>query len=111
VSISSGSTTAQSPSLSQVVCDKDLLDLPKDIWSLFSPDTVDELDQLAIRILKLKKREAERDKVMYLQRFFNRPLNPNMSHEKCLVYCRIEKLRQRLKKDQYQDSQPDTPEQ
>jgi hypothetical protein len=74
-----------------------LSSIPRELWYIFIPETIDDLRKLETNILSLKAREADRDVVMSVQRMSEFPLRPNVSLRETVVKARIQGLKKSRK--------------
>lgn len=87
---------------------REMLDeIPRELWYLFIPKTVEELQATDINIKSFKKREIEREKVMALQQLYDFPLRPNNVPQEVLAKIVIEKKKRHKKRSQSYDPNRD----
>ena len=82
-------------------------DIPRELWYLFIPKTIEELKATDNNVKSFKKREVEREKVMALQQLYNFPLRPNFAPQEVLAKIMIEKMKRHKKKSQSFDPNRD----
>jgi hypothetical protein len=76
--------------------------IPKTLWDVFLPDTVDGLAQLEANVLAHNARAMDREKVISVQKLCGFPLRPNASLREVSVKARIQGLkRDRLRKRRF----------
>jgi hypothetical protein len=54
-----------------------LAGVPKELWSIFLPQSPSDLPTLELNIIRFRVREEERRQVMAIQKLSNLPLRPN----------------------------------
>lgn len=67
--------------------------IPRDLWDLFIPKTVEELVVLEARIMTLRGREEKREQGMTIQMVHKLPLRPNLSLRETVINARIQQLK------------------
>lgn len=87
---------------------KAMLDeIPRELWDIFLPDSVDDIKFMEKSIRKFKTREAERKKVISLQQTNGLPLRPNNSLRETKIKIRIKALKKGKKKNRFRDKRED----
>jgi hypothetical protein len=70
-----------------------LENVPRDLWPLFLPESADQLAQMETKIVKLRRREVERNKVMAIQKLCNFPLRPNDPLQETAAKAKIQGMK------------------
>jgi len=80
---------------------REMLDgIPEELWSIFVPEHYDDITYLDRNIERFKARQAERDRVMSIQRLCELPLRPNSSLHETKTKARLEGMKKnQLRKD------------
>jgi hypothetical protein len=79
--------------------------LPRELWSIFLPDSPKDLPWLETAIIAFKRRELEREQVISIQKLCGFPLRPNASLRETNIMARIEGLRNKLRQRNKNDRQ------
>jgi len=69
--------------------------IPRSLWDLVLPEKIHELALLESRLIKLRLREADRNKVMAIQGMCGFPLRPNAPLREMATKLRIQRLKRR----------------
>jgi hypothetical protein len=67
--------------------------IPRQLWYIFLPDTIENLAMLEADILAQRKRDRERDKVMSVQKLCGFPLRPNERIRDVMARAKIQGLK------------------
>ncbi len=88
-----------------------LKEVPRELWYIFLPASVDELAALERNILAYRSREIDREKVITIQKMCGFPLRPNAPLREMLTKIRIHDMKRgKLKRgNREQDSDSDKP--
>lgn len=86
--------------LSKVFLESYFEGVPEDLWPIFYPQSEEDLDQFIMNLISYTSREAERNKVMNLQRYYGLRISPNESMSHLIVRIRMMELKKKLQKKQ-----------
>jgi hypothetical protein len=84
--------------------------IPRQLWSIFLPESVSELPDLESRIPAIRAREADRKKVMAIQQMCGFPLRPNASLREMQAKLKILRMKKSGFAKTDDDSDSDEPE-
>ncbi len=81
--------------------------IPRQLWEVFMPQTVDEFQASDDNFRSFKARESEREKVIALQRLYSFPPRPNATVRDTITRIMIEKYKRRMRRSQSPDPKRD----
>ena len=81
--------------------------IPRQLWGIFIPNTVEEFKVTGDNVKSFEKREREREKVIALQRLYDFPLRPNNTLHEVMAKIMIEKKKRQKKRMQSRDPNRD----
>ena len=79
--------------------------IPRELWYIFLPETLNGMPLLESRILAFRPRETDRNKVMNIQKTCNFPLRPNAPPREIAARLKILRIKKGL--DDVSESDPD----
>lgn len=85
---------------------KTLESIPRQLWDIFLPDTIEDLAMLEADIVAQRDRDRDRDKVMAIQQLCGFPLRPNESVQDVTARARIQGLKNQALLDDYRKNNP-----
>ncbi len=74
-----------------------LAGIPRDLWSIFLPETNEDLSEFETNIVVFRSREPQRDQVMAIQRRYRLKLRPNETLRAARIKARIRSKGRRSK--------------
>lgn len=81
--------------------------IPRKMWSAFLPESANDLAQLETSIIKLRRREVERNKVMAIQRLCSFPLRPNDPLQETTAKAKIQGIKNGRRMDRFRRNEND----
>ena len=84
--------------------------IPKQLWRLFLPETLNGFPILESKILAFRSREVERKKVMAIQQLCGFPLRPNAPLREMAAKVKIHRMKKGLSANGGKDSDMAEPE-
>jgi hypothetical protein len=77
--------------------------IPRELWYMFVPGSVEEMVALDAGIRAFERREKSRQKVISMQRRHGRPLRPNEPLHEAAAKIRISALKKKMEPEGFAD--------
>ena len=80
-----------------------LSEIPEDLWSIFLPTSIEELQKLSADIKALRIREKEREYIIELRQKYGLPYRPNATIDETIKRIRLIRWRQKMNSHDSED--------